>query len=100
MNATTNNLIDGIMESRLNNKNRRMNKSEKKSEVNFAKDIMVISLDMYIQCRSKNNHCCPLTFHLSKGKKSLTKGRHKRNIDRDENKIAILLHFITGFWTW
>ena len=52
---------------------------------------------MYIQCKSKTDYRYPLTFHSTKEKnKSLTKGGQKKNIDRDENKTAILIPFITG----
>ena len=96
VNATTNYLIDRFMESRRNNNSRRMNQVENKSKVDLTEDVMGISSDMYIQCKSKTEHCYPLTFHSSKKKKSLTKGLQKKNIDRDGNKMAILLPFITG----
>ena len=74
-----------------------MSIAENKSKVDFTEDVLGISSDMYIQCKSKTDHRYPLTFHSTKEKKkSLTKGNYKKNIDRDENNMAILLPFITG----
>ena len=73
-----------------------MNQAENKSKDDFTEDIMGMSSDMYIQCKSKTDHCQPLILHSSKEKKSLTKGRYTKNIDGDENKMTILLPFITG----
>ena len=62
VNATTNDLIDRFRESILTNKSGRMNQVENKYKVDFNEDVMGISSDMYIQCKSKTDHCYPLTF--------------------------------------
>ena len=71
-----------------------MNIAEKKSKVDFADDIMGIFSVMYIECKSKIDYCYPLTFHSSKDKMILTKGRYKKNVDRNKNKMSILPPFI------
>ena len=97
LNVATKDLSDRFMDSRRINNSRRMNEVENKSKVDFTEDILGFSSDMYIQCKSKTDHRYPLTFHsIKEKKKSLTKGNSKKNIDRDENKMAIFLPFITG----
>ena len=92
VNTATMDLIDRFTKSRVTNKLRRGYIAEKKSKVHVTEDVMGISSEMYIQCNSTPGHWYPMTFTKDKKKK---KGQNK-NIDRDENKIAIMLPFVTG----
>ena len=89
-NKATMDLIDKFVRSRISNKSRRMAHVEKKSKVQYTEDVVCLSSDIYIQCGSQTTHRYPLTIPTPKNK------GQKKVIDRDENKMAILLPFIAG----
>ena len=89
-NPITLQLIDKFTTSRNINKARRLTKAEKKTKVHFTEDVVGVSSEMCIQCDEKKEHCFPLSIPVSS-----KKGR-KKCIDRDENKKAALLQFMTG----
>ena len=79
-----------------------MNQAENKCEVYFAEDVMYISSDMLMQWNSEVVHWYLLIFHEAKEKTKeklgLIRGGgdiRKKHIDRNDNKTAILLSFIT-----